>query len=536
MFGELRKGDGMEFAEWNIYFVGEHHFALSFSYQGQPFVIFVSGYNQNFQISNIVHDGSYECRTCLAHAHGAWESSCLGFLLNRKLIESLEQEMLIHLNDVWGAESIEPWTYTKKSSFTKHYMDKLSRLIWLSMVREETILSYGGHFDYYVTDKENRVFGVDLDGKTINQNLHDSPSNRVNVSDLKVFLEHFRDDLLDNKLEDLELNIAEQYNIKTKKRHKIGIIVEVFKAVILYNKLLENERADEMSNLVMVYLHEILHRELGVVETHGEKLILKHESISNEIKAYLGGHKSFDQLLESLVINPYDESKDRQERVIFAIKSLHLADVVMGSLKNDKTAAKTMWFEGVYCKLLQYLHVELGITYQLNVEKKNENEQFLLLVLRKYFQGEYGEIEAYKKIESKLPYSLIKPLEAVNNILQEASDQAGSSLYYMMEIPFQKDVATSLQNHIAYYSLEKVEGLECLWGTEEEDQKLINWLKHRCYLERLKHELDCLVTNQGLHVWKVKTEPLREYEPNLAEYIIFNGEQLYRMHFRKKEE
>lgn len=536
MFGELRKGDVMEFAKWDIYFVGEHHFALSFSYQEQPFVIFVSGYNQNFQVSNIVHDGSYECRTCLTRTHGTWESSCLGFLLNRKLIESLEQEMLLYLNEVWGAERIAPWTYTKKSSFTKHYMDKLSRLIWLSMVREETILSYGGHFDYYVTDKENRVFGVDLDGKTIKHNLHDSPSNRVNVSDLKVFLEHFRDDLLDNKLEDLELNIVEQYNIKTKKWGKIGIIVEVFKAAILYNKLLGNEKADEMSNLIMVYLHEILHRELGVVETHGEELMLKHELISNEIKGYLSGHKSFDQLFESLVKNPYDESKDRQERVIFAIKSLQLADVVMGSLKHGTTAAKSMWFEGVYCKLLQYLHVELGISYRLNVEKKNEDEQFLLVVLRKYFQGEYGELEVYKKIESKLPYSIIEPLEAVNNVLQEASDQAGNALYYMMEIPFKKDVAASLQNHIAYYGLEKVEGLECQWGTEEEDQKLMDWLKSRQYLERLKLELDRLITKQGLHVWKVKTEPLREQEPDLAEYVIYNGEQLYRMHFRKKEE
>lgn len=504
--------------------VDEHHALLFIKVYQQRYLACIAFDKHSYYLSDILHLEKEHCVNC--HTDVEENTPCYHFSFHEKDVQKLEKTveyyMKIHVLNK-GLFSSYPLK-NKKSTQAKKNQDNIIQLNLIAINREEIIEAYGNTFTYYSTKQNGKRMYITLEQKK--KKTKPKGTTLLNKHWVEKFIANNLP--LPDVLQELEQEITQRYDVSLTKWNKMMQLIEGIKqCILLYTGIYEQYKGPSFQDLI-VYLHEVLYREIPLRDFHSTDFLKKHEQMSSILQLYIINEIAYNDCINQLVKNPHDYSPQRKERVIYTIKALLKTKEVLQQLTTLRVDEAIRWHEQLCVMLILYLKIELGVLFKPKPKQK-ELEEFLFRLFSKYEKGELKETDLYAEINECIPFIEEHHDEKINRYLQQINKNKPHYVFYLMEIDFQGDFVESLSQHEAYKGFEKIEVTACDL-LKEEQTLLLSWMVQEAayHLCLLLKEFE--IEPNTLRIWKVKNKPY----PEMDEYIIYNGEGLYRLHFRKE--
>lgn len=517
----------MKFSNWELYIIGESRLAVPFQFGKQSYVMFVSFENSRYQIEEVYHTGVGTCMNCYRHSDEKNPSTCFTFLLSTKDVLALDKEAEAYINQNLALKETPLTLKRTRGEQAKTYIKRMNTLLTISVRLHDGILFYAPDFTYYVALRERMTYRIDLTGNVSSYSKEGTVSPLIIARELLSYMKQNQS----KNIGHLEAEVIFKYDMIGKKEAKLPLIIDSLKKSIqLFEEVSEAHQSESFQQLI-AFLNEVLYREISLEYHNQEEFLALHERISSEIYAYATDAITYEECVDRILDNPATELDNRKDRVIFAIKAIHLMESVFMTLQLDYTAKAYVWFQAVYHKMFNYLRLELNITYETDLTIRQEKDEFLQHSLKQFFLGELEEVDTYELIDQHLPYIHLTAFEKINHLLQRTSRGLEGHVYYMMEIPFHESLEESLRVHVAYLGIDHIKAELIRFDENGEQEMLIKWLSES--VMELNGLLSEFLVDELAKSWRISISPLRSNELEMTEYILFDGDRLFRLHFRK---
>jgi hypothetical protein len=514
----------MLFKDWKTYFINQNCLSVSFNYGEQSYIVFLTIEKGRYSMGPVYHNAfSGLCDNCGANISPDRHSLCYLFLVNGKEVKILDDAMEEYISKhlTYGKPSLSKGS--DNLSLAIQRIEQLNLLLEISALRKERPLFYDANFTRYYTVEGLETYETNLLSER--KLVHGGSEAREVVSshELLRYLIQVKEEA--GTIEDLEKEILHKFDIEDKKKIKLQVLIgSVKEAISLFEEVHEKFDGEEFQQLI-VYLNEVLYREIPLEYDTDEEFLYMHQEVSETIYQYVKGGISYDECVGKVVRDPTKELDNRKDRVIFAVKALKMAEEVFFKLQQIKVGKSHVWFQDIFNKIYNYLRLDLGVTYQMNLKKRQEQDDFLYNTLRSHFTGQMGELETYRLIDERLPFVELTTFEKINHLLQ--IQRKNGMTCYLMEIPKKGELEESLRMHVAYKSLVSVKAVL----SSLDDIKWSDWVADKKIREEIQCLFEELVDWDEAKIWEVAVTPKREGE--VAEYIVYTGETLYRLLLKK---